>query len=182
MYDEKDEIIEEIEETEKVDEKTKKEKKDKYKEKILKFEEELKEAKDKFLRNAAELENFKKRTAQERILDRKYASSYLISDLLLPLEQLNKIVNLPTEDDVLKNFLIGFKMINDQLYNILESDGLKRIESVGKPFDPNFHHAIEKVVDETKDNNIIVEETQTGYMYKDRILRPAMVKVNERKE
>ena len=184
MFDEKDDVIleeEKLEETEK-EEGTKKDKRDRHKEKVLKLELEILELKDKLLRNAAELENFKKRINTERINDRKYASAFLIDDLLASLDQLDKIVNLPTDDPNLKNFLIGFKMINDQIFNVLENDGLKPIESIGKKFDPNFHHAIEKVCVEDKENGIVVEETQKGYMYKDKVLRPAMVKVNEREE
>jgi molecular chaperone GrpE len=96
------------------------------------------------LRNAAELENFKKRMTQERINDRKYASKNLIHDILNPLDQLNKIVHLPTDNELLKNFLIGFKMINDQIYQLLEADGLKEIDALEKPFDPKLHYAVEK--------------------------------------
>ena len=131
------------------------------------------------MRNAAELENFKKRMTQERINDRKYASKNLINDVLNPLEQLNKIVHLSVDNDTLKNFLIGFKMINDQMYQILESDGLKAIDAVNQPFDPKLHYAVEKVEDKDKQKGLIIEVIQKGYMYKEQLLRPAMVKVNE---
>jgi len=158
---------------------SKKEKKNKHKEQIEKLEEEIKVLRDKVLRNAAELENFKKRTNQERIQDRKYASKNLISDILNPLDQLNKVVNMQTDSDLLKNFLIGFKMINDQLYNVLNQDGLKEINALNQPFDPNYHYAIEKVSDKEKPNGINIEVIQKGYTYKDQLLRPAMVKINE---
>ncbi|PKK93264.1 MAG: nucleotide exchange factor GrpE [Tenericutes bacterium HGW-Tenericutes-6] len=158
---------------------SKKEKKSKHKEQIEKLEEEIKVLRDKVLRNAAELENFKKRTNQERIQDRKYASKNLISDILNPLDQLNKVVNMQTDSDLLKNFLIGFKMINDQLYNVLIQDGLKEINALNQPFDPNYHYAIEKVSDKEKPNGINIEVIQKGYTYKDQLLRPAMVKINE---
>ncbi|MFU8793083.1 MAG: nucleotide exchange factor GrpE, partial [Acholeplasmataceae bacterium] len=161
------------------EETTKKEKKNKSKEKIEALEQEVLELKDRLLRNAAELENFKKRMTQERINDRKYASKNLINDVLNPLEQLNKIVNLSVDNDTLKNFLIGFKMINDQLYQILESDGLKAIEALNQPFDPKLHYAVDKVVDKDKAKGLVIEVIQKGYTYKEQLLRPAMVKVNE---
>ena len=161
------------------EEETKKEKRNKHKEQVDALELEIKDLKDKMLRNAAELENFKKRMHNERINDRKYASKNLIGEILNPLDQLDRIVNMTTDNDLLKNFLIGFKMINDQLFNVLSSDGLKEIEALNKPFDPNLHHAIEKVENKEKENGIVIEVVQKGYTYKDQLLRPAMVKVNE---
>ena len=160
-------------------EETKKEKKNKHKEQIEKLESEVKEMKDKWLRSVAELENFKKRMTQERINERKFASKNLIADLLVPLEQFNRAVSMETENDLLKNFLIGFKMINEQFYNVLIQDGLKEIDALNKPFDPNYHYAIEKESNKDKPNGINLEVIQKGYTYKEQILRPAMVKVNE---
>lgn len=154
-------------------------KKEKKKDKVTKLEEEVKDLKDQLLRNAAELENFKKRMMQERINDRKYASTNLLHDLLTPLDQFDKVVNMETDNDLLKNFLIGFKMINDQFMNVLESEGVKEIEALNQMFDPKVHHAVEKTSDKEKDNGIVLEVLQKGYMYKERILRPSMVKVNE---
>jgi len=162
-----------------VTDESKKEKRNKSKEHIEQLESQIEQLKDKLLRNAAELENFKKRMQQEKIMDRKYASKAIISDLLMPLDQLNKVVNMPTDNDLLKNFLIGFKMINDQLYNILYQDGLKEIDAVNQPFDPKYHYAIEKVQDKSKPNGINIEVVQKGYLYKEQLLRPATVKINE---
>jgi len=157
----------------------KKDKKNKLKEENDKLSQEVKTLKENILRNAAELENFKKRMNQERIQDRKFASKHLIFELLTPLDQLSKIVHMKTDNDLLKNFLIGFKMVNDQLFNILESDGVKEIDALNKHFDPKMHYALEKVSDETKENGINLEVIQKGYTYKEQLLRPAMVKVNE---
>ena len=161
------------------DHELKKEKKNKHKEIVEKLEKEVKDLKDKLLRNAAELENFKKRVHAERIQERKYASKNLVGDILNPLDQMNKVVNMPTEDPMLKNFLIGFKMINDSLYNVLINDGLKEIDALNQPFNPNYHYAIEKESNKEKPNGINLEVIQKGYTYKDQLLRPAMVKINE---
>ena len=177
--DEQKETVLQEEMHEEMHEETKKEKRNKHKEHVEALEQEIKNLNDKLLRNAAELENFKKRIQAERIQDRKYASKNLINDLLTPLDQLDRIVNLSTDNELLKNFLIGFKMVNDQLFNVLISDGMKEIEAMNKPFDPNIHHAIEKVSLKDKDNGIVIEVIQKGYIYKEQLLRPAMVKVNE---
>jgi molecular chaperone GrpE len=183
MEDEKKEVHEQpkdvVDEKKETEEKPKKEKKNKHKEHIDALETEVAHLKDKFLRNVAELENFKKRITQERINDRKYASKNLIHDILEPLDQMNKIVNMPTEDPTLKNFLYGFKMVNDKFYQVLQSDGLKEIEALNKQFDPKYHYALEKESQLDKPNGINLEVIQKGYMYKDQLLRPAMVKVNE---
>ena len=138
---------------------------------------------DRLLRNAAEVENFKKRIQDERVKERKYASISLVGDLIQPLEYLNLSVNMQTDDQMLKNFLIGFQMINKQIFDVLEKDGLKAIEcNVGDEFNPNLHHALETTEDENYPVDSIVQVMQRGYMYKDRILRPTMVKVNKEKK
>ena len=164
-------------ETETVDKKPKK--KLTLKDQIELLEQEIKELKDKNLRVVAEYENARKRLDTQRIQDRKYASKYLIDQLLTPLSQLDKIVELPTEDEKLKNFLIGFKMIKDQIFKTLEADGLKEIEALNQPFDPNFHEAMEKIHDQSLPNGINVAVINKGYMYKEQLLKPATVKVNE---
>jgi len=137
------------------------------------------ELKDKLLRNEAEKQNFMKRLDQERILDRKYAASQFINEILNPIDNLIKAANFTSDNALLNNFLIGFKMISDQLVSALENEGIKEIPALNLVFNPNLHQAVEKVCDKTKVNGINVEVLQKGYMYKDRILRPAMVKVNE---
>jgi molecular chaperone GrpE len=184
--EEKEIVNEEINETEEnpevVEEKieVKKERKNKHKEKIEALEKQNAELKDKLLRNAAELENFKRRTNEERIKDRKYASCDLVNDLVSILTNLDKCVNMETEDPMLKNFLIGFKMIDNQLFDRLYQDGLEEIKvEVGMDFDPNIHHAIETTENADFEPNKITEVVQKGYKYKDRIIKPAMVKVNK---
>lgn len=158
----------------------KKEKKNKLKEKLEVQEAINKELKDKLLRNAAELENFKRRMNEERIKERKYASCDLVSDLVNILTNLDKCVNMETEDPMLKNFLIGFKMINNQLFDRLYQDGLEEIKvEKGMAFDPNIHHAIETTEVEGVESNTITEVVQKGYKYKERVIKPAMVKVNK---
>lgn len=159
--------------------KIKKTKTQKLEEKIDELKLEVKKLKEEKLLIAADTENYKKRINQERIIDRQYASRGLILSLLHSLDQLKLITNMKTEDDKLKNFLIGFKMISDQLFKTLEEDGLKEIEALNKPFDPNYHEAVEKVKEKSMEKGINLEVVSPGYMYKEKLLRPAMVKVNE---
>ena len=170
---------EEVRASEAPKDESKKEKKSKQKEHIDQLEQEINDLKDKLLRNAAELENFKKRMHHERIQDRKFASKNLIADLLGPLDQFDRVVNMTSDNDLLKNFLIGFKMINDSIYSVLVQDGLKEIEALNQVFDPKVHYAVEKASDKNKPNGINLEVIQKGYLYKDQLLRPATVKINE---
>ncbi len=163
----------------KKDAEVKKEKKNKNKEQIEKLELENAKLKDEYLRIRAEMENTKKRLSDENIQNRKYASMKLIEDLINPIDMLSKVVNMETGSQEVNNFLIGFKMISNQLVEALKSDGLIEIEALGKDFDPNLHHAVSKEAGEGLEPNKVIAVLQTGYKYKDRVLRPAMVKVSE---
>lgn len=140
---------------------------------------EVNKYKELYLRTLAEVENYKKRINEERIKERKYFNQSLIEKFVNTLDIFDKTINIKTEDKVLKNFLIGFEMINNNLKQILADEGVKLIESVGKEFDPRFHHAVETAVDETKEDGVILEEIQRGYTFKDRVLKAALVKVNK---
>jgi len=148
------------------------------KEKIARLEEEVKELSDKLLRNSAELANFKKRTQEEKVQDIKYASSYLISNLLPGLTQLEIVCNMPTDNEILKNFLMGFKMVSDQIFTILKQDGLAEIKAEGV-FDPKYHQAAEKQKVEGLEPNMIIKEIQKGFTYKERIIKPSIVIISE---
>ena len=158
---------------------SKKEKKTKQQLKIESLEVQVKELNDKYLRTLAESENFKKRIQAEKLTDRKYAASNFATELLVPYEQFSKIVDMPTDNSLLSNFLIGFKMIRDQFKEVLEKEGVVQIKASGEMFDAKVHYAIEKENNKEKPNGIVLEVLQNGYYFKDRILRPAMVKINE---
>ena len=159
--------------------KVKKEKRSKLKDENIKLKEENKKLNEKYLKAYAEMENSKKRLNQQYVLDRKYSSQSLITNLIDPIDMLKKVCAYEAATEEMKNFLMGFKMISDQLSNILETEGLKEIEAKGKKFDPNLHHAVQKEHVDGVEPDTIIEVQQSGYMYKDRVLRPAMVKVSE---
>ena len=180
----KEELKEELKEEEVKEEtpKTKKEKKDKYKEQIAKLEAEVSNQKNEYLKVFAEMENTKKRLKEESIKDRKYASQKVVGELINPIDMLVKIVNSPAPTPEIANYLIGFKMLANQMIDILKAEGLAEIESVvGKEFDPTVMQAMSVEENDELEDNTIVRVMQTGYMYKDRVLRPAMVIVSKKK-
>lgn len=180
----KEEIKEEAEQEvveEASKEETKKEKKNKYKEQIAKLEADYAALKNDYLKVYAEMENTKRRIKEEAIKDRKYASQKVIGELINPIDMLIQIVNMPAPSPEIQNYVIGFQMIANQLLDVLKNEGLAPIEAMGKEFDPKVMEAVETV--ETEDEeNIVLKVMQPGYMYKDRVLRPAMVVVSKKKE
>ena len=172
-----EEVIEEIKEPEK----KKKEKKNK----VDKEKEELKlknaELNDKVLRLSAEMQNMKRRYDEEISKIRKYDGEDVIKDLLSTIDNFERAVLIDEEklSDDLKNFLNGFKMIYANLVNILDAKGVKEIECVGKIFDPNSMQAVLTEKREGFESNQVTEVLQKGYTYNDKVIRPAMVKVNE---
>jgi len=144
------------------------------------IQEELENVKDKYLRALAEMENYKKRNAEELKRDRKYASQPIADKLIDPLEIFEQALNIQTEDPNFKNFLYGFKMIKDMIYNVLLEDGVNKITiHPGIQFDPNTMHAIETRNDPEQKDNVVLQVSKNGYMYKERLLRPAMVIINK---
>jgi len=131
------------------------------------------------LKYQADLDNFQKRIQKEKMHSLKYASMNLITEMLAPLEQLEKALEMPTEEPLLKNFLLGFKMIFKQTKDILNKDGVQEIKALGEKFNPEFHHAIEKISDKNKPNGINLAVIEKGFLYKDLVIKPAMVKINE---
>lgn len=173
------------EETTETVETNKKDKKAKKGKKIEDFEEyhllveEVASLKDDLLRNRADLENFKRRNNEERIRERKYALQDFLMELIDVIDIYDKAVSVKTDDEKLNKFLSGFIMINNRLKQILEHHEVKQIDALNKPFDPSFHSAIETVKVDGVEPNTVVEVIITGYTYKDRVLRPSMVKVSE---
>jgi molecular chaperone GrpE len=157
---------------------SKKEKKDKNKVHIIELETQIKELKLSLARVQADTQNYKKRLELENVENRKYANQNLLQDLIEPLNQLNTVVSYSIDNDLLNNFLIGFKMINDKIFEVLETSGVKKIDALGKKFDSRYHEAIEKAYDPAIEENVIVSEISFGYMYKDRVLKHSLVKVN----
>ncbi|WP_188453610.1 nucleotide exchange factor GrpE [Virgibacillus oceani] len=132
----------------------------------------------KLLRNQAEFENFKKRSQKEKEKERKYKSQDLVNELLPAIDNFERALQQEvTEANA--GFVEGISMVYRQLKDALKQHGVEEIETKGQSFDPNLHHAVMQIEDDEMESNIIVEELQKGYLLKDRVIRPAMVKVNK---
>lgn len=153
---------------------------EKLKAKIKELEDKQRADSESYLAARADLDNIRKRLFEQSKEDRKYASQGLVSDLIAPVDMLVKVINgtqNPTPE--VQNFLFGFKMISEQLLQALQNDGLKEIKALGEEFDSKYMQAMSKEKKDGVEPNKVIEVLQTGYMYKDHLLRPAMVKVSE---
>ncbi|MBN2540687.1 MAG: nucleotide exchange factor GrpE [Bacilli bacterium] len=176
-----DETVEETKESK--EKKSKKKKKPTSDELLLEIQEELTELKEKYFRKLAEMENYKKRVNDDLLRERKYAGYSLANKLIDSLEIFNQALNMETNDPNLKNFLYGFKMIDEMIFNSLKDEGVSLIETkIGDVFDPTKQEAVDKEYDPEKPEHTVLRVQKKGYMFKDRILRPSMVIINIKPE
>ncbi|WP_310739759.1 nucleotide exchange factor GrpE [Oceanobacillus alkalisoli] len=133
---------------------------------------------DRILRLQAEYDNFKRRSQKEKEAERKYKAQDLVNDLLPVLDNFERALQVE-QTEATSNLIEGISMVYRQLQDALTNNGVEVIDTEGKEFDPNLHHAVMQVEDENHESNHIVEELQKGYMLKDRVIRPSMVKVNK---
>ena len=136
-------------------------------------EEKTDEWKEKYTRQLAEFDNFRKRTEKEKAQMFDMGAKIIAEKILPTIDNFERgLANAP--DDA---FAEGMQMVYKQLLKNLEDAGVKAIDCVGKEFDPNIHNAVMHEEDDSGEENIVTEELQKGYMYKDTLLRPSMVKV-----
>lgn len=147
--------------------------------KIASLEQQVAELNNRLLRVQADYDNFRRRTREEREAASKYRAQSLIEELLPVLDNFDRALNVSVESDEAKSLLQGVEMVYRQLNDALKNEGLLLIESVGKIFDPYYHQAVMQVESDEFESNQVVEELQKGYQLKDRVIRPAMVKVNQ---
>jgi molecular chaperone GrpE len=140
-----------------------------------KFEAELAEKENKYLRLQADFENFRRRTRQEKEELAAVVTQNLLKDLLPFLDNFERA--LAAESSDAESLRAGVEMMYKQLVEALKKEGLEYIETKDKPFDPNFHQAVMRVEDAEKEDGAIVAELQKGYMVKGRVIRPSMVQV-----
>ena len=133
------------------------------------------------LRNQAELMNFKRRKEEETSRLLKYANEDIILGFLPILDNIERAINMDDDnlEDEVSKFLSGFKMIYSQIRDLLNKFEVKEIICLNEKFDPTYHQAVLTDKVEGVESGIVLEVLQKGYMYKDKLLRPAMVKVNE---
>ncbi|MFC0270064.1 nucleotide exchange factor GrpE [Metabacillus herbersteinensis] len=147
--------------------------------KIVELESKLDENENKMLRVQADYDNFKRRSRLDMENAQKYRSQSLVTDILPALDNFERALQIEVDDEKMKSVLQGMNMVYKQLVQALQNEGVEEIESKDKPFDPHLHQAVMQVEDEAYESNTIIEELQKGYKLKDRIIRPAMVKVNQ---
>jgi molecular chaperone GrpE len=133
---------------------------------------------ERFMRVQADYDNFRRRSRLEKEDFAKYASLKLVEQLLPIVDNFERALAASQQAKDYDALIKGIEMTAKQLDQVLESEGLKSIESVNQPFNPEFHQAIMQVESEEHEEGIIVEEIQKGYMLKDKVIRPAMVKVS----
>ena len=141
--------------------------------------EEIKQLKNEMLKQHADLDNTKKRLEKERIIERKYAAVNFAKHLLTPLDNFELALNHIEENTDTKALKEGMEMIKKQLDKVLEEEGVSEVGVKDEDYDPNFHQAIMTEKIDGVDPNKVTEVLQKGYMFKDRLIRPAIVKISE---
>jgi molecular chaperone GrpE len=139
----------------------------------------IEEAENRILRLQADYENSRRRAKLDLAATEKYKSQSLITGLLPAIDNFERALQIEVDNEQTKSVLQGVEMVYRSLLDALKAEGAEQIEAVGKEFDPNLHQAIMQVEDANFDSNIVVEELQKGYILKDRVIRPSMVKVNQ---
>ena len=137
----------------------------------------LQEAVERYQRLFAEFDNFRKRTDKEKAARYDMGAKDVIEKILPLLDNFELTLKNVPDDKEASAFAEGIEMIHKQFVKVLEDLGVTAIEAVGKEFDPAFHNAVMHVDDEEAGDNIVVEEFQKGYMYKEHVVRYSMVKV-----
>lgn len=126
----------------------------------------------------ADFDNYRKRTQKEKTELIKYASERLVGELLPVLDNFERAVSAAKVNPDFTAFSQGVEMILRQMQTALSKEGLRAMDAVGQPFDPNLHEAVLRVASEEHPENTVVEELQKGYYLKEKVLRPCMVKVS----
>lgn len=132
------------------------------------------ELQDRYLRLAAEFDNYRKRSERERLEAIEFAAAGALKALLPVLDDLERALKIQTSD---AEYARGVELIYQRMSETLRKLGVEPVESEGQPFDPNLHHAIERVEDPGVEQDTVLAELQRGYTYKGRLLRESLVRV-----
>lgn len=176
MEENKNEEIKEEKKAEEPKEHKKEHKKDK---KLEELQNEINTLKDKNMRIAAEMVNTLRRKDEETNRLLKYSNESLITELLPVIDNFERALNVDVKTVDVESYQKGMTMIYNSLKNILEKFEVKEIEAIDKEFDPSYHQAVMQEEKEGTKENIVIEVLQKGYTYKDKVIRPAMVKVSK---
>lgn len=147
---------------------------------------EIENLRDEKLRLLAEMENLRKRSAKDKIESIKYGSINLARDILSPGDNLSRALDsIPLSEnksETFNNLIDGLMMVQKEFITILEKHGVKKIESINKKFDHNFHQAVFEIETDESEEGYVVREIQTGFTMHNRLLRPSMVGVSKKPE
>ena len=143
------------------------------------LQQQLDEETNRHLRLRADYENFKRRAQLDREAADKYKAQNLLSNLLPVLDNFDRAMQVETVSEESQSLRKGLEMVYNTLVEATEREGLQVIEANDVAFDPNLHQAVMTESDDTKESGMVLQELQKGYKYKDRVLRPTMVKVSE---
>jgi molecular chaperone GrpE len=158
-----------------------KNKKDKKREELTKLHDKVKELEEKNLRDKAELINYRRRKDEELARMLKYSNEDLVKEILPMLDNFERAIDMDDDnlDDEVSKFLSGFKMIYANLKSVLEKYEIRAIDGKNKPFDPTYHQAVMTDKVDDVESGMVIEVLQKGYILKDKVIRPAMVRVSE---
>ena len=134
---------------------------------------------DRLLRLQADFDNYKRRMKKEKETDLKYKSQELATEIIPALDNFERALQTGADQENVASFIEGVEMVYQQLQQALEKVGVTEIEAEGKEFDPTVHQAVMQVQEDGFESNQVIEVLQKGYQLKDRVIRPAMVKVNQ---
>ncbi|WP_053957577.1 nucleotide exchange factor GrpE [Inediibacterium massiliense] len=146
-------------------------------EKMKRLQEEKEEINSQFLRMTADFQNYKKRVEKEKSDIYTFANEKLILDMLPVVDNLQRAIKTYKDEGKDESFTQGIDMILKQLLEVFEKNGVKEIETMGKEFDPNFHHAVMQEECDGYESNMIIDVFQKGYTLNEKVIRPSMVKV-----
>lgn len=145
---------------------------------VMALESNLREANERILRGQAELENYRKRMRREMEEDRRYAVLPLVQELLSVVDNVQRAIDAASQAPDATGLLEGVKMVNAQFQGVLKNHNCVPIETVGQPFDPNFHQAIAQEASTEFPSGTVSRCAQVGYKLHDRVVRPAQVFVS----
>ncbi len=146
---------------------------------VEKLKAELKEANDKCIRIQAEMMNFKRRKEEETSLMLKYCNEDILKKFIEIVDNFERALSNEDISEEASKYLQGFKMMYTNMLEILRANDVVEIDVFGKPFDPTTSEALLIEHSDEYDSNVVIEVLQKGYMYKDKLLRSAMVKIND---
>ncbi len=136
---------------------------------------------DLYMRTYAEMENIRKRGIKEREELARYANESIIKEILPVIDNLDKAISHAQNDENSSALVEGLELTRDGLMKALEKAGLKEVEALGKPFDPNFHESVSQQIDDTVAPGHVLMELQKGYLLNGRLMRPSMVVISRGK-